>query len=141
MFDPTGLRDQARTASVTAIGCRLLADDIERRRLLLGQRIEPVRVYHQPEVWDSAAADVSREQLARYISGGLWFVGVDLADTVRRLQDEAVELDGRARRLTETAVELEAVAVERAALDPPGNIADGVLDPPIGSSLPTSDVR
>ena len=141
MSDLTALRAEARTASAAASTCRLLADDIERRRLLLGVRIEPVRRHHTVEVWDSAAADVSRDLLVRQVARALWHLGIDLAHLVRRLLDEAGELEVRAGQLTEAAVELEVTMVEQEAMGVSGSIADRALDPPLGSPVPTSDVR
>ena len=124
-----------------AFTCRQVADDIERRRLVLGQRIEPVMGHHNAEVWDSRAADVSRDVLTRKVASGLRFLGLDLADTVRRLRDEVGELQARADVLLEAAVELEAAALDPRTISGPTSIAGGAFDPPIGSSLPTPDVQ
>lgn len=141
MSDPTALRAEARASSMTARTCRQAADDIERRRLLLGQRIEPVMAHHIAEVWNSHAADVSRDVLSRKVAPALWFLGLDLADTVRRLRDEVGELEARADRLLEAAFEAEAAALEPEAIGGPTSIDGGAFDPPIGSSLSTPDAR
>jgi hypothetical protein len=107
MSDPNALRARARALATAALRCRTLADDIELRRLLLAGRINEVRSRHTPEVWNSSAADASREVVTRHLAPALVHLGVDLATTVRLLRGQGLDLATRSDRLVTEAIELE----------------------------------
>ena len=92
-----GLRSRARSTARQAAEARGVAFAIEVRRAAIGGRIEAALALHTAEVWDSAAARRSRDELQR---------GVAL-------------MIGRARegaRETRAALEREAEALDRAAV-------------------------
>jgi len=141
MIDVVTLRGEAVDLAVTADRCRVLADDIDRRRRLLIDRVEPVIIQHRPDVWDSNAADRSRELLSRHGATDLWFLSTDLAEVVYRLRGESEALAGRSARLVAAAEELEASPIARSGPETPDIIAGDALDTPLGAALPAADPR
>ena len=128
MSDPNALRARARSLSTAALRCRTLADDIELRRVLLEGRIDEVRSRHTPEVWDSSAADASREVVTRHLAPALVHLGADLATTVRLLRAQGVDLAARSGRLVTEAIELETALLDPALLET-ALLETAMLDP------------
>ena len=131
MPDPLTLRADARVAGAAAERCLLLADQIDLRRRLLMERVEPAREAHRPEVWSSRAADWSRDQLNRYVAPALWHISTDLAATAIRLRSMAESLEDQARALLASADEVEAAG-------PISSIVVDARDASLGPEVPTA---
>ena len=90
------LRVSARNARLGAVSARRLAIDLDRRRELMVHRVDESRARHIPEVWSSAAATRSRDELVHSVIR--W-----LEHSARSLRDTSVALEHEARRLESVA--------------------------------------
>lgn len=109
--------------------CRAVARTLETRRAVLTERHRPVVELHREEIWKGRAASVSRQHLQRVTGLSLYYLGVDLAATIRALLDEAASLsmeaavlrnragtaEAEASSVARTAATVEASSVERTA--------------------------
>jgi hypothetical protein len=91
------LRSSALLASRRAHEARLLALDIEVRRLMVGTRIDAPVALHRPEVWNSGAADRSRDELRLRVGFLLDRAVQELATTRAALDRMADDLEDDAR--------------------------------------------
>jgi hypothetical protein len=91
------LRSNALFASRRAHEARLLALDIDVRRLTVGTRIDACVALHRAEVWNSRAADRSREELQRDIGFLIDRAVQELAATKAALDRMADDLEDDAR--------------------------------------------
>jgi hypothetical protein len=91
------LRSSALFASRRAHEARLLALDIDFRRLAVGTRIDASVTLHRAEVWNSRAADRSREELQRDVGLLVDRAGQELAATKVALDRMADDLEDDAR--------------------------------------------
>jgi len=90
------LRVSARNARLEAVSARRLASDLDLRRELMVHRVDESRVRHVAEVWSSAAATRSRDELVHRVTG--W-----LEHSAQSLRDTSVALEHEARRLESVA--------------------------------------
>ena len=90
------LRTSARQARLAAVSARRLAFDLDRRREHMVHRDDECRARHIPEIWSSASATRSREELVHRVGG--W-----LARSAHSLRDTSVALEYEARRLESVA--------------------------------------
>jgi len=91
------LRSSALFASRRAHEARLLALEIDVRRLVVGNRIDASVALHRAEVWSSRAADRSREELQRDVGFLVDRAVQELAATKASLDRMADDLDDDAR--------------------------------------------
>lgn len=118
--EPARLLATADRYLAQAAAARELAAAIDQRRLSLTHRLEPCIQRHLPEVWSSAAAEISRMRLTRMIARDVWVSCEHLLETRAALMRRADELDSQALALTRTAAELS----EAAALQGPKTTRD-----------------
>lgn len=114
-IDIAAVGAEASSAAAGATRCRELAVDVDRRRSLLVSRIDAVRVFHRPEIWESQAADESRAVVERDMAPALGAVGHELGVTARLLREHADVLEARSGLLIATAAEAQAAAIAKAA--------------------------
>ena len=101
------LRSAATHASDRADEARVLALDVDRRRLQILERDDDCLARHTAEVWSSRAAERSRTQLQRGVGYALWMVSEGLRETMRDLEAAAASSDVEATRLRRRATQLE----------------------------------
>ncbi len=100
-------RSDALVADRRAGHARDLALDIERRRIELQTRLDPVKAGHRREVWASRAAEASRTILVRSVAFEIWNAHDRLLATRVALERRACELDEEARAHRHRAMLLE----------------------------------
>ena len=93
-----------------AAAARELAAAIDQRRMSLSTRLEPCVRRHLPEVWSSAAAEVSRMKLTRMIARDVWAACAQLLETRTALLNKAEEADTQAFVLRSRAAEIHSTA-------------------------------
>lgn len=79
-----------------ANAARTLARTIERRRLMLKNRLDPCVQRHQPDVWSSAAAEISRARLTRTVARDLSIACDQLLETRTALIHSAEQAEAQA---------------------------------------------
>jgi hypothetical protein len=102
------LRSSALFASRRAHEARLLALDIDVRRIAVGTRIDASVALHRAEVWNSRAAGRSREELQRDIGFLVDRSVRELAATKAALDRMADDLDDDARSYRRQASTIDA---------------------------------
>ena len=103
MWSSDQLFQQATLKMLRAERCRSVADVLDRRRIALTDRHEPVVALHHAEVWRGRAATASRTRLRHVIGAALYCLGFDLATTSRALRSEASRLEQEATALRRQA--------------------------------------
>lgn len=103
MWSSDRLFQQATLKMLRAERCRSVADVLDRRRVALTDRHEPVVALHHAEVWRGRAATASRTRLRHVIGAALYCLGFDLATTSRALRSEASRLEQEAAALRRQA--------------------------------------
>ena len=115
MSASTQLFQEAAVKVLRAERCCSVAEVLDRRRVVLAERHQPVAALHREEVWRGRAATASRHKLCRVIGAALYSLALDLATASRALRGEAFRLEQEAAGLRAKARAL-ADAEARAAM-------------------------